>query len=893
MSARAFSLPWRISAVTFLCFLLSGGTALIYQVAWVRHMTLIFGSTAFAVSTVLTAFMAGLALGSYLLGRWIDRRGSPLLAYAGLEALIGAYALLIPLIFAALIPIYQWVWDQFSPHYYLFSLIRFVLTFLVLMIPTTCMGGTLPILAKFYALVPQGQLSLSVSTLYAVNTFGAVLGVISSGFLLIPTLGLSHSVLTASLINFLLAGLIALVVFTAPEELREFLLRPLRASRSPQPSPVPTRSLPVHGEGQGGVEGGRRPGEGRLRAYVLFSFAMTGFAALALEVAWTRVLSLVLGPSVYAFSVMLSTFLVGLAAGAFAFSRLIEAFKLDGLRTLSWLQLLIGAATFLTLLLFNQLPFLFATIFHRWGASQSTEVLFGLEFLLCFLVMYLPTFFMGGIFPAVVQIFSAERGAAGRTIGRIYAANTVGAILGSFSAGFLLIPTIGIQNTVILTIFIYLGLSLVTALFTWGDSRSAAIPRWSLGRIVGSALSVATILVVVFFSPDWNRLVMSSGMFQYAPRLKPPQAPEDYIPTRADFDRYVNRLEILFYKEGYSSTITVAKEKAILPRQLGDQMVESILLINDGKIDASSYSDMPTQIFSGHAGLMLHPDPKDVLVIGLASGTTAGSVLQHPIERLTNVEIEEAVVEASRQFDFVNHKPLDDPRSMLIVNDGRNYLLVTPQKYDVIVSEPSNPWMSGPSNLFTQEFFKIVRRKLKDDGIFVQWVQMYSMSPENMRALIATVRSIFPYVYVFNTLIGADLLLVSSGRPVPFDLEQLSERLERESVKRDLARIGITSVAEFLAYFRLGSDEIADLVRGAPLNTDDNALIEFAAPKDLYRLTGALNNRMIAQATRGIAHYLSNLSEGERAEFFRKLSEAYSRRGLKTDAEIAAEAAER
>lgn len=843
-------------------------------------MTLIFGSTAFAVSTVLTAFMAGLALGSYLFGRWIDRRGSPLLAYAALEALIGAYALLIPLIFAALVPIYQWVWDHFSPNYYLFSLVRFVLAFLVLMIPTTCMGGTLPILAKFYALVPQGQLSLSVSTLYSVNTFGAVLGTVLSGFVLIPALGLSQSVLTASLINFLLAGLIVLVVFTSPEKLKGFLVRPRRVSSAASLSSSQGESDHSWGE------------EGRVRAYVLFSFALTGFAALVLEVAWTRVLSLVLGPSVYAFSVMLATFLVGLAVGAFAFSRLIEAFKLDGLKTLGWLQLLIGATTFLTLLLFNQLPFLFATIFHRWGASQSTEVLFGLQFLICFLVMYLPTFFMGGIFPAVVEVFSAERGAAGRTIGRIYAANTVGAILGSFSAGFLLIPTIGIQNTVILTIFIYLGLGLVTALLAWSGSRAVSPQRWSLGRISSYALPIATMLVVVFLAPDWNRLVMSSGMFQYAPRLKPPQAPEGYIPTRADFDRYVHRLEILFYKEGYSGTITVAWEKTIPPQKLGDQMVDSLLLINNGKIDASSYSDMPTQIFSGHVGLMLHPDPKDVLVIGLASGTTAGSALQHPIERLTTVEIEEAVVEASRQFDFVNNKPLEDPRSTLIVNDGRNYLLVTPKQYDVIVSEPSNPWMSGPSNLFTQEFFRIVRRKLKDDGLFVQWVQMYSMSPDNMRALIATVRSVFPYIYVFNTLLGADLLLVSSGRPVEFDLERLSERLERESVKRDLERIGITSVAEFLAYFRLGSDEVAELVRGAPLNTDDNALIEFAAPKDLYRLTGALNHRMITQATKGIAHYLSNLSESERAEFFQQLSAAYAKRGLRTEAELAAKAAQ-
>lgn len=869
---KHFQIPWQIPAVTFLCFLLSGSTALIYQVAWVRHMTLIFGSTAFAVSTVLTAFMAGLALGSYLLGRWIDRRGSPLLTYAALETIIGLYALFVPLLFGALAVIYQWVWDHFAPNYYLFSLWRFALAFLVLLIPTTCMGGTLPILAKFYALLPNSQLSLSVSTLYAVNTLGAVLGTALSGFWLIPALGLSSAVLTASLINFLLAGLMALAVVLTAKRLKEFLLRPQRVVAPLSGATYASPLLPA------------RP----LARYILLSFALTGFAALVLEVAWTRVLSLVLGPSVYAFSVMLATFLVGLAVGAFAFSRLIEAFKLDGLKTLGWLQFLSGLATFLTLLLFEQLPFLFATIFHRWVASQSPEVLFVLQFLLAFLVMYLPTFFMGGIFPAVVQIFAAERGAAGRTIGRIYAANTVGAILGSFSAGFLLIPTVGIQNTVLLTIFIYLGLSLVTALLA---RRGEARERWPVGLMV-IALPVAAMLAVAFFAPDWNRLVMSSGMFQYAPRLKPPQAPEGYIPGRADFERYVQRLEILFYKEGYSGTITVAKEKTVPAQPLGEQMVESVLLINNGKIDASSYSDMPTQIFSGHVGLMLHPDPKEVLVIGLASGTTAGSALRYPIERLTTVEIEQAVVAASHQFDFVNHRPLEDPRATLIVNDGRNYLSVTAKEYDVIVSEPSNPWMSGPSNLFTQDFFRIARKKLKDDGIFVQWVQMYSMSPDNMRALIATVRSVFPYIYLFNTLVGADLLLVASGHPVPLDVQQLKQRLEWEAVRQDLARIHIASVTDFLAYFRLGPDEVHQLAQGTPLNTDDNALIEFAAPKDLYRLTGAMNNRMIAQATKGIASYLTNLPEAERADFFEKLSEAYTKRGLKTDADWAAKAAQ-
>lgn len=865
-------IPWYIPAATFFCFLLSGGTALIYQVAWVRHMTLIFGSTAFAVSTVLTAFMAGLALGSYLFGRWIDRHGSPLVTYAGLEAVVGAYALAIPAIFGALVPIYQWVWDHLAPTYYLFSLIRFVLAFLALMIPTTCMGGTLPVLSKFYALAPSSQFTLSVSTLYAVNTFGAVLGTVLSGFWMIPTLGLAKSVLTASVINLSLAGVIVALVGAARPELQQFLLRPQRAS---MPAPVETDA----------------PLPPSVTRYVLFSFALTGFAALTLEVAWTRVLSLVLGPSVYAFSVMLATFLIGLALGSFAFARVIAAWKLDGLKTLYWLQAAIGVTTFLTLVLFNQLPFLFATIFHRWGASQSIEVLFGLEFLIAFAVMYLPTFFMGGIFPAIVKIFSAERGAAGRTIGRIYAANTLGAILGSFSAGFILIPWIGIQNTVLVAIGIYLILSILTGRFAFAAHASGDPAVIGIRRLASAVPAAAALLWILLFTPDWNKLIMSSGMFQYAPRLKPANVSESYIPTRADFNAYVNRLELLFYKEGHSSTITVAREKQFQPKPLGNQLVESILLINNGKIDASSYADMPTQILLGHLGVLLHPDPKDVLVIGLASGTTAGSALQHPIESLTVVEIEEAMVEASRYFDHVSHAPLQDPRTTLVVNDGRNFLLVTHDRYDVIISEPSNPWMSGPSNLFTKEFFQLAHAKLNDNGIFVQWVQMYAMSPGNLKALIKTVQAVFPAVHVFSGLGTLNLLLVASNKPIPLNVRHLYERLERPAVRADLARMNINSVTDLLAHFRLGPQEVAALVQDAPLNTDDNALIEFAAPKDLFRSTVAANNRLIVAATKGITPYIEGLEESERSQFFTKLSAAYRERGFKVEAELAAKAA--
>ena len=278
--------------------------------------------------------------------------------------------------------------------------------------------------------------------------------------------------------------------------------------------------------------------------------------------------------------------------------------------------------------------------------------------------------------------------------------------------------------------------------------------------------------------------------------------------------------------------------------------------MTDGKIDASSVSDMHTQVMLAHAPLLLHPDPASTLVIGLASGTTAGSVLTHAVEKLDIVEIEPASEPAAHLFDFVNGRPLDDPRTTLTFADARSFLRGREQQYDVIISEPSNPWMAGPANLFTQEFFEIGSRALRDDGLFAQWIQLYSLEPRLLRSAIATFQSIFPYVYAFHPLRRNDLILVGSKSPIELDVARIGARWQVPAVRSDLDRLGFHEFAAVLAQARIGPDEVAALAEGERINTDDNGLILFNAPLYVHSSTSQQNDELLEASSRGVADYL-------------------------------------
>ena len=421
----------KASNIILLCFLLSGASGLIYQVVWLRMLTLIFGGTSFATSTVLTAFMGGLAIGSVYAGRRAEKLKRPLLVYILLEVGIGLYGLLLMLILPALSPIYGLVWRQFHVSFIFLSLISFVLVAIVLLPPTLLMGATLPILSTYYAR-SRDRLAFSIGSLYFVNTLGAVCGAAACGFFLIPHIGVTRTVCVAAGLNFALA-LLAVIPLRRPEkkiETAKARTAKVNGSRPSKKTKLPQRE-PISNQAMVGT---------------LIVFAVSGFIALTYEVVWTRMLALVVGSSVYAFSIMLTTFLAGLAIGTLAATRLADK-SIRPLLYFALLQAGIGISAMMGLWMFPELPFWFIQLYRMMGNSRD-GILFMTRFVTAAAIIALPTIFLGAILPFVIKIIESNKWSVGRLVGDAYTVNTIGAILGAFSAGFLLIPLLGMRNTV-------------------------------------------------------------------------------------------------------------------------------------------------------------------------------------------------------------------------------------------------------------------------------------------------------------------------------------------------------------------------------------------------------------------------------------------------------------
>jgi spermidine synthase len=777
------------------CFACSGASGLIYEVAWVRSLELIFGTTTFAVATVLASFMGGLAVGSYCMGRLSTRfeRFHPLRFYAVLECLIALLALLIPVLLSALVPIYQWTWKLTHASFITFSLVRFALSALVLLVPTFLMGATLPVVSNFVGREKQGERRIGL--LYSFNTLGAVLGCLAAGLILFPTLGLAGTQKVAMVFNLVAA-------------IGAFWLA--RSSGAAATSPASSV-----GQSPGEASILPPPVGGREKLLVLL-YAVSGFAAMLYEVAWSRVLVLVVGSSTYAYTIMLGTFLLGLALGAWLMTRFVSRFKYP-LALAGAVQVAVAFSTFLSVYLIEELPYLYLKAYE--GFEPSPRGLLGVQFLLASGLMILPTIGLGAMFPVTMHGLCPQGRQAGRVVGWAYALNTVGAIAGSVVAGFFLVPLLGSQATLFTGIAMNMGAGAI------GLVALRIGPDWWVRWRVAVALLLVVSGGVVFASlPPWNAAVLTSGVFRYA---------RDYVGLdRKSFQERVRRIagEILMFDEGLTCTVTVTRTP------------ESVTLQVNGKPDASTPSglgnpldtnapaalyDLPTQILLGQLPLMLAPKRDNVLVIGLGSGLTVGSVLTHPVKHVDCLELEDAVVKGSRFFEDYNGRPLSDPRTKIIVNDARNHLVVSDESYDVIISEPSNPWIPGAANLFTRESFEIGRRRLNGDGVFCQWLQLYELQAQDFATVLRTFTGVFPYVHLFR--VEYDAILVGSMHPHVVDETRLRDRWTDE-VKADLERIDVHSVEDFLARYWIGGDELRQCTPPGSLNTDDNMLIEFAAP---------------------------------------------------------------
>jgi spermidine synthase len=773
-----------------LCFFGSGSTGLIYEIVWTRMLGLIFGNTVHAITTVLAAFFAGLALGSALFGRVSDRWRRPLALYALLEVGIGLTCLAIPLLFTAVerlaLPAYQSTRDQPL----LYSLLVFVMVFTLLLVPTTLMGGSLPALSRHFIRNLE-DLGDRLGALYAVNTFGAVLGAAGAGFLVLPMLGVSRTIAIAATLNIGIGAL----TWAFDRHLQRLEGEEL---------PAVTPELPQ----------GASPLRGTQAVVAVAALTVSGAVSMVYEIAWTRALALVVGSSVYAFSTMLTTFLIGLAAGSLVFSRWARGRTIT-LGVLGVLELGIGVAAFLLLPAFEALPPLVLAIFR--GFSLSFEALLVAQFVVSFLVMLPPTLLLGATFPCVVSLCASRMDSLGTTVGRIYALNTLGAIAGSFVTGFFLIQALGTQRTLLVGIAINLGLgAFLVALGT---------PRRPL-RLAAGIAAVGVVLLAVL-QPAWDQRIMASGVAAESSRFLA-AAP------RASFREVVaTRNRLLYFKEGMAATISVHDN--------GQQLV----LRTNGKTDAASGLNTRTFLMIGHLPLLIHPDPKRVLIVGLGSGVTGGAVAQHGVKTIEVAEIEPAVVEAAAFFERENRRVLQDPRVRVAAADGRNYLQSAPGTYDVVISQPSDLWISGVANLFSLEFYEMIREKLSPDGILCQWLPAYSMSPQELRTVVRTLLSVFPSATLWQAS-RAEFVFLGQVGPLALDAGRLTSRIQASpTIQEDFAKLGYEQQLAILGDFLLTSDDLRRYAGDGVLHTDDLPVLEFSAPRSLYLDTQAVNEHLV------------------------------------------------
>jgi spermidine synthase len=537
--------------------------------------------------------------------------------------------------------------------------------------------------------------------------------------------------------------------------------------------------------------------------WVAATLAVSGAAALVDEVVWSRALGLIIGSSVYAFTAMLTTFLIGLAAGAAAGVWLMRRMR-GRLVVLGAVQIAIAAAGLATVALLAQLPFALVWAAGALRAIGPWSVPLA-QFALSFLVMWLPTFGFGLVFPIALHLLVAGPDTAGRAVGRLYAINTAGAIAGAFLAGFVLLPVVGVQGTLFLAVGVslLLGIALTVADASVSRARSFGI---GLGLVAAAVLVGAAV-------PTWSATLMSSGVYWNLPRYI---AGYDEAGI-AGVEARMPKGRTLYHREGLTATVVVEQDPN------GDRS----LTIN-GRTESGDLF-MRTQVLIAHWPVWLAPRADRILVIGFGSGATAGSVLRHPVRRLDVVELEAAVIEASRLFEPENGRPLADPRTRVAAADGRNFLLLTSDRYDVIISQPSLPWVAGAATLFTQEFFDIAAAHLAPGGVFGQWVDAGAMGRGQLQSVLAAFALVFPHFLVVEPTPG-DLFLIGSLSPLALDPRRIGASFADPSIATDLQRVDIGTPENLYETFLGDEVTVKPLLAGAIPNRDENVYVEFSGP---------------------------------------------------------------
>jgi spermidine synthase len=762
-------------------FFLSGATGLIYELLWVRVLYQSFGSTIQSVATVVAAYMGGLGLGAWLFGRRADRTPRPAVLYGRLEIAIGIFGILSPLVLG----LAHWVYIGTAGALALGGAasvaLRFGLAALVLLIPTTLMGGTLPVLTRALMGEDRRLLKPSLGRLYGLNTLGAMTGTALAGFFLIELVGVRASLLATAAVNIAI-GVAAIVLG------RE---QSLPGDEQIQPAPA-TRD--------------------HLTTLALVLLGVTAFASLLNEIAWTRVLIMIVGGSTYAFTLVLLMFLLGIGLGSMIVARR-SAPRAETAATAALAQGVTGVGAAALFLFFGLLPSYIIAVFQIPDLSAASRL--ALMGVAVGAVVLIPAIGMGMTFPLLTDLTARSRTARGADVGAAYALNTIGSILGAVLTGFVLVVALGTQATLRLGLVVNgLAALALAGLAARGVAEHSAEDRRLRVRVLSAAGLGTLALVAAAAAPGWSTRLIDLGPTIYARQPMDGPARQRFLAHRG--------VRQLAFREGANATVSVWEGES-----------GRSLRVN-GKVDGSDRGDMDTQVMLGLAPAVARVGATSALVIGYGTGVTAHVLAAVPsMQRLKIVELEPFVVQMDSFFVGVNGSVLSRPGVRVVIDDARSAFQLDRQRYDVIVSEPSNPWVAGVATLYTPEFFRIARARLSDDGVFCQWIQLYQLPLPIVAGIVRSLHEVFPHVHVWFGG-SADLVVLASPRPITYDRVWLTQLLGPGGQLKAMSRewLSIENTDQYFGRMLLGDSGVARLIsRSTFEHSDDQPRLEFVAAR--------------------------------------------------------------
>jgi predicted membrane-bound spermidine synthase len=759
----------RVVLALFFC---SGATALVYEVIWSKFLSLMFGSTVYAQTVVLAVFMGGLALGNRIFGRRADRMQQPVRVYGLLEVAIGIYAFAFPALDRIADFAFVRLGTGIADRTVALLALKGGMSVALLLGPTVLMGGTLPLLASWLQ-KSCGDARRRSARFYSVNSLGAVAGAGAAGFFLMPSLGLEAALQLTAFLNVVIGGI-------------AFLL----GRDDSAPSTAAKSSAPAAEE--------QPP---RAGSWAVGIVAVTGAVSMGLEVLASRSLALIFGSSLQAFAIVLMAFILGIGLGSAWIAsprwRLVATERLIVL-------LLTGAAAWVTLLVFNIEKWVDVYRLARTGIPRSFAGYLYNQFFtagLALVVIGIPAAWIGAVLPLLIRTRSRNESLLGSEVGRLLTWNTVGAVAGTLLTGFVLMPRFGLRNA-------FGALAIALALVALVVAR---LQRWNRGTFAAAAVTILAALLPFVGGEGW-RHVMSSGIFRSHETQFDPNA----------MAQRKQHIKLLFYEDGPDATVSVEESDGVL------SPAQRALRIN-GKVDATSGMDLSTQLLCAHLPLLAKPDARNVFVLGLGSGVTAGALLVHPIEQVDLAENCVPVVRSAKYFENWNRRVVNHPRARLWHEDARTVLKLRPQIYDVIINEPSNPWTVGVGSVFSREYYELAASRLKPGGICVQWFHVYEMQDSIVELVLRTFGSVFPHTEIWDAAAG-DILILGSMQPWNSSPETFGRAFTMKGVKSDLAGIGIHSPEQLLAR-QLASQRTAFAIAGeGPIESDLFPLLEHVAP---------------------------------------------------------------